>query len=97
MVVQSKNVCALLHQPEYQATAWRPEDLFHDRQPCSSLHLEVLASYHFQGRQAGNLFRHASLQRLQQEMQRMRRDLPSLQQKLARERPSNWDFPHPEQ
>ena len=38
MVVQSKNVCALLHQPEYQATAWRPEDLFHDRQPCSSWH-----------------------------------------------------------
>ena len=96
MVVQSKNVCTLLHQLEYQATAWRPEDLFHDRQPCSSLHLEVLESYHFQGRQAWNLFRHASLQRLQQEMQRMRRDLPSLQQKLARERPSNWDLTHPE-
>ena len=76
MVVQSKNVCALLHQPEYQATAWRPEDLCHDRQPCSSLHPEVLASYHFQDRQVWNLFRHASLQRLQQEMQRMRRDLP---------------------
>ena len=97
MVVQSKHVCALLHQLEYQATAWHPEDLFHDRQPCSSLHLEVLASYHFQGRQAWNLFRHASLLRLQQEMQHTRRDLPSLQQKLARERPSNWDFPHPEQ
>ena len=78
-VVQSKNVCALLHQLEYQATAWRPEDLSHDRLPCSSLHLEVLASYHFQGRQVWNLFRHASLQRLQQQMQHMRRDLPSLQ------------------
>ena len=55
MVVQSKHVCALLHQPEYQATAWHPEDLFHDRQPCSSLHLEVLASYHFQGRQASSV------------------------------------------
>ena len=60
-------------------------------------HLEVLASYHFQGRQAWNLLRHASLLRLQQKMQHMRRDLPSPQQKLARERPSNWDFPHPEQ
>ena len=93
MVVQSKHVCALLHQLEYQATAWRPEDLSHDRLPCSSLHPEVLASYHFQGRQMWNLFRHASLQRLQQEMQHMRRDLPLLQQKLARERPSSSDFP----
>ena len=78
MVVHSKNVSALLHQLEYQATACRPEDLFRDRQPCSSLHLEVLALYHFQGRQVWNPFHHASLQRLQQEMQHMRRDLPSL-------------------
>ena len=84
MVVQSKHVCALLHQLEYQATAWRPEDLFHDRLPSSSLHPEVLASYHSQDRQVWNLFRHTSLQRLQQEMQHMRRDLPLLQQKLAR-------------
>ena len=97
MVVQSKHVCALLHQPGYQAKAWRPEDLSHDRLPCSSLHLEVLAPYHFKCRQAWNLFRHAFLLRLQQEMQHMQRDLPSLQQKLAREHPSNWDFPHPEQ
>ena len=27
MVVQSKHVCALLHQPGYKATAWHPEDL----------------------------------------------------------------------
>ena len=97
MVVQSKRVYALLHQLEYHATAWRSEDLSHDRLPCSSLHPEVLASSHFQGRQAWNLFRHASLQRLQQEMQHMRRDLPLLQQKLARERPSNSNFPHPAQ
>ena len=81
----------------YQAKAWHPEDLFHGRQPCSSPHLEVLASHRFQGRQAWNLIRHAFLLRLQQEMQRMQRDLPSLQQRLARERPSTWEFPHPEQ
>ena len=40
--------------------------------------LEVLASYHFQGRQAWNLFRHASMLRLQHELQRMRRDLSTI-------------------
>ena len=78
MAVQSKHVGALLHQPGYQAKAWHPEDLSHDRQPCSSPHREVFASHRFQGGQAWNLFRHASLLRLQQEMQHMRRDLPSL-------------------
>ena len=97
MVVQSKNVCALLHRLEYQATAWRPEDLSHDRLHCSSLRPGVLAPCHFQGRQVWNLFRHTSLQRLQPEMQHMRRDLPPLQQKLARERPNNSGFPHPAQ
>ena len=58
---------------------------------------EAIGVYHFQGRQAWNLFRHASLLRLQQEIQHMQRDLPSLQQKLAREHPSDKDFPHPEQ
>ena len=103
MAVRTLNGSAIQARRRSASSTGVPGKGMASRRPFSrstallSPHLEVFASHRFLGRQAWNLFRHASLLRLQQEMQHMRRDLPSLQQKLARERSSNLDFQHPEQ